>query len=446
MALSLEAPPETVDVVVIGAGPGGATTAARLAQSGHSVLLLERRTHPRFHIGESLLPPCNAIFEKLGVLERIKEQGYVVKYGAEFSGGKRGDKHGRIPFSEQGEGRHPTTFQTERAHFDRILSEFAQECGAHFIQEAVVQELLHENGRVVGVRYDHGGGSHTVRSRFVIDAGGRASKVAQTFGLRRYPESLRMVALYRHFTDMDERYNPGVEGDIQIGGHKDGWVWAIPIWSDTISVGAVMPRDVLRNSGRDREAVFNDHVSRIGRIEQRITGTRPHTPLHVEADYCYYSDTMAGPGWFMVGDAACFFDPIFSGGVFLAMTTAIRAADTTHAILAEPEREEQLQLDYTNFYKTGYDIYARLIHAYYEYDYNLRPFLQSVGMDLAGDGLATNKWLVRLVSGDFWSDKNALNLELRKESRWDTFAPFEPVWGCPFYEHLNQAEEPMVLS
>src|SRR4051794_38646586 len=102
--------PDVVDVIVIGAGPGGSTTATRLAQSGKSVLLLERRSLPRFHIGESMLPSMNAVCEQLGVFERVKAQGHVPKHGAEFSRATSG-KYGRVPFTAQGPGRHHMTYQ-----------------------------------------------------------------------------------------------------------------------------------------------------------------------------------------------------------------------------------------------------------------------------------------------------------------------------------------------
>jgi FADH2-dependent halogenase/halogenation protein CepH len=250
---------------------------------------------------------------------------------------------------------------------------------------------------------------------------------------------MRMVAVFRHFKNLDERYNPGVAGDIQIGGHPDGWLWAIPIWPDTISVGSVMKRDVFR-SGQPAQLLV-EHIGRVERITQRITGTVPHGDLHVETDYCYYSDTITGPGWCMVGDAACFFDPIFSAGTFLAMATGLTAADTIGEILSQPSRETELATGYSNFYKTGYDLYARMIYAYYDGDYNLRPYLSSIESQLGGGAWYTNKWVVQQLSGDFWNGRNPLNRVLIRESGWDTFAPFEYAWGAPFYPY---DEEPAV--
>jgi hypothetical protein len=179
----------------------------------------------------------------------------------------------------------------------------------------------------------------------------------------------------------------------------------------------------------------------VPRVVQRLRGTTPRPDVHVETDYCYYSDTVTGPGWIMAGDAGNFIDPIFSGGAFLAMATARAAAATLNRILDHPQRAELELQSYANLYKTGYDSYTRLISAYYESDYRLGAYLQQHGFSVDGD-----KWFARALSGDFWSDVNPLNCWLRKQRRWDTFAPFEMVQECPVYPELDVAERAQINS
>lgn len=410
--------PDTVDVVVVGAGPAGTTAASRLAQAGRSVLLLESRSLPRFHVGESLLPQTMPVLKELGVYDRIAEQGYVPKHGAEFIAPSGHYK--RIQF------RNPA-FQVERAHFDNTLTQFARESGATVLEEAPVHELVREGDRMVGVQYQHDGVTRTVRAEYVVDAAGRASKTAKSFGVRKPNERLRKVAVFHHLKGLDEEHNPGHAGDIQVGAHKDGWLWAIPIWPDTISVGAVTSQSVMRTS--EPEEILKDHEARVERISQRIQGTEQIGDIHVESDYCYYSDTVAGDGWFMVGDAGCFFDPIFSGGVHLATSTGFVAAQTIDAILTDPGRTQELQDWYQNFYKTGYDANGRIVYGYYESTHNIAKLVQSVGLGDLTD--PRNHQLVQdvteVIAGDFWAQDNGFLKLLRQKSQWDTFAPFDIV-------------------
>jgi FADH2-dependent halogenase/halogenation protein CepH len=427
------------DVTVIGAGPAGATLAAVLAKRGHSVLVLESSKFPRFHIGESLLTYMVGLLDRLDMLNRINGNGYVVKSGVELA--KQSGDFVRVDFADQGAGRYHTTFQVERADFDSALMAEARGAGAEVIEGALVTDLVTAAGRVIGVKYEHMGREHEVCAGFVVDASGRNGKIARAFGLRKTNERLRLVAVYRHFDGLDERNNPGHEGDIQVGIHQDGWVWAIPIRSDRMSLGAVTFQRTLRAT--TPEAVFEDHTRRIPRINQRMTGTAPLGALRVETDYCYYSDTVAGPGWFMVGDAGCFVDPLFSGGVYLAMTTGYEAAKAIDEIVADGGQEETVQRSYADFYKTGYDTYMRLLYAFYEElsnaherEFNHRRYLQA----LAGDEVVDIKWVARLLAGDFWSSHNAMGRVLRAKTEWDTFEPFDRRYGCPIYPELDAAE------
>jgi FADH2-dependent halogenase len=424
--------PDSVDAVVIGAGPSGATAALVLARAGRSVLLLERRQLPRFHIGESQLCYTAELLRQLGLYEDAAAQGYPTKTGAEFIF-PNGDFR-RTNFADQGPGRQPTTFQVERSHFDNFLAQHARRAGARLLEGAMVHEVLFDGDRASGVRYEVDGVSRTCRAAWVIDAGGRASKLAQRFRTRKEIPWLRNIAIFRHHRGLDERHNPGIEGDIQVGGHPDGWIWAIPIWPDVISIGAVMPRAVVR-SGADPRSILEEHLSRVPRVVQRITGTVPDPEVRVETDYCYYSDTLAGPGWLLSGDAGNFIDPIFSGGAFLAVFTGVQAGRTIDRILDEPQRTEHLQQEYSDVCKTGYDSYTRLISAYYDSGYRLGAYLRRYGFSVDGD-----EYFARVLSGDFWSDTNPFTGWLRDQHQWDTFAPFTVVRTCPVYPELDAKE------
>ncbi|MBO0801453.1 MAG: tryptophan 7-halogenase [Nocardiopsaceae bacterium] len=419
------------DAVVIGGGPAGSSAAIGLARHGYRALLLERREFPRFHIGESMLPYMSGLLRRKGFHSRLEQCGFPVKHGAEFTN-EKGQKI-RVDFGALAPARQPWTFQVERSRLDQAMLQWAREMGTTVLEEANVNDVLMDNGRISALRYERDGETFEVRAPYVIDASGRAGKLAHRFGLRKTNEHLRMVAIYRHYTGLDESMNPGYAGDIQIGGGSEGWLWAIPIASDKISVGAVVPREQLRS--RTADEIFSEYSARFPRVAQRLRGTRPLTELRMETDYCYYADQVTGPGWLMAGDSGCFADPVFSAGVFLAMTTGFEAADAIDRIRQGGTGTEEAVLDhYARFYKTGYDTYFRIIYAYYDSKFNFKDYLKRVapGIDI--------EWTTRILSGDFWSMNNPIGNMLRDEPRWDTFSPFERVRVCPVYPELDTAE------
>jgi flavin-dependent dehydrogenase len=419
------------DVVVIGGGPAGSTSAAVLAERGFSVLVLERLAFPRFHIGESMLTYTAALLDRLGLGDRIRATDFPIKTGAEFC-----DQQGRstrVDFTDQGEGRALTTFQVERSEFDSILLQNAVEKGAHVEHEARVNNVETADGRIVGVTYTKDNKRRMVSARHVLDASGRAGIITnQHLKSRKMAERLRMVAVFHHFDGVREDTNPGVEGDIQIGSHDDGWVWAIPIRPGKLSVGTVTRPQTLRDASSPEE-LFAHHVSRIPRIRQRIEGL-DGGELRTESDFSYYSDTVTGPGFFVVGDAGCFIDPIFSAGVYLAVSSGVKAAELTAELLSGNLSEEDAGDQYGRFYKTGYDTYFRLICAFYDHDFKIGRFLKSTGVRV------DPVWVARLLGGDFWSAKNALGNHLRALPEYTTFAAYEPLFGCPVYPDIDEQE------
>lgn len=421
------------DAVVIGGGPAGSITARQLAAAGYDVLVLEREDFPRFHIGESMLPYTAGILERLGMLDLFPAEDFPTKWGAEFTG-PSGDFR-RVDFTSQGGGRREAAFQCERAEFDQILLNNAQEQGAKVLHNARVTEVIEEQGRIRGVRYKYDGEEYEAFGKYVLDASGRTGVIAHRHFKNRRPNTrLELVGVFKHFGNVDEATNPGIEGDIQVGNHPDGWLWAIPLGHGKLSVGAVTPARNVRES--TPLAVFDEHVSRVPRIACRIEGATVIDEIRGESDYCYFSNTLAGEGYFSVGDAGSFVDPIFSAGAYLAITSGVKAAESVIAILRGAD-EAETQRDYENFVKTGYDCYTRLIYAFYESNFNFGKYVASLSSDSV---TIEGRWIARLLSGDFWSRNNPVGELLRSNREYDTFDDFPFVYGCPVYPEQDAAE------
>jgi len=415
------------DAIVIGSGPAGATAAYFLANYGHSVLLLEKAAYPRFHIGESLVPYSMPVFEKMGIVDFMEKHGgpYIIKPGVEVSEAGNPTVR-RAPFLLMAEGQKKYAFNLERAVFDNLLLETATKAGAQTLQEAEVTSFIFDGERIAGVNYTHGGQSHAARAPYVVDASGRAGLISRQFNLRHMNPRLRNVAVFQHFEGCDKSPNSTAEGFQVLTSHDEGWIWDIPMGPTTLSIGAVMAGETLR--GKDLQTIFDDHVSRSPRISASLKDARPlFSELKTESDFCYHSNKLAGPGWFMVGDAGCFVDPLFSGGVFMATMGGMRVADRIHEILGG-EDEARVQQAFQDFAKTGYDSYFRLVYTFYG---QCRMHILEL-FDALTDEFPL---FIQFISGDFWGpEENPILRSLRARRDLDTFEePFELQYERPVY-------------
>ncbi|MGH8276690.1 MAG: NAD(P)/FAD-dependent oxidoreductase, partial [Steroidobacteraceae bacterium] len=231
----VDRPAEPCDVVVIGGGPGGSTAAALLARRGYRVIALEKDHHPRFHIGESLLPMNLPVFERLGVLDKVRRLG-VFKRGADFEADNE-QGYRTYAFARAIGSSPPHAFQVWRQDFDRMLFEHARECGADTREghEALTLEQRGPRDTQLQVRADDGR-SYPIQARYVVDASGRDAFLSAKRKLRRRNRRHQSAAIFGHFRGAEARAGEDA-GNISIYSFEHGWMWMIPLPRGVMSVG-----------------------------------------------------------------------------------------------------------------------------------------------------------------------------------------------------------------
>ncbi len=314
--------------------------AALLARAGRRVVVLEKAHHPRFHIGESLLPANKALFEALGVLEDVERVG-LQKWGAEFIA-TEADHKGAIQFGEAWDKSMPYAWQVRRADLDAILFERAKALGATAVEGCRVRHIaLDDEGATVQGEMDNGA-PRQWRARFVVDATGRDTFLSQRLGFKHKLPNHASSALYGHFTSA-ERYPGRDEGNISIYWFQHGWFWFIPLKDGTTSVGAVCWPYYLKARDKPLRAFFDDTLAMAPKLAQRLEGsTLVDDKVWATGNFSYTSHQCAGQRFVMLGDAFAFIDPVFSSGVYLAMHSAFAAQPFVEATLdAKPAEAAQ---------------------------------------------------------------------------------------------------------
>ena len=325
------------DVVVVGDGPTGTSCAQLLTRCGHDVLLLERDRHPRFCVGESLLPATNPIWETLDVVDAFAEAGFIKKTGAYFSD-REGRFAGDIMFPEAQRKVADSAWQVQREKLDKILWDKAVASGAQCVDKTHVRRFVMEGKRCTGVDLTTEGGERkTVNARLVMDASGRRSQLARQLDLRQPDPHLTGVAIYTHYRGVS-RSSGDDEGTIGILATHDGWGWIIPFSDDTASVGLVIKKAAFQQAkpGRSVEELWQHLLDQTPSVANRLNRAERVRDLSVVADFSYRARRVAGDGWVLVGDAAAFLDPVFSSGIHLAVTGAWLASRDADRALCKP--------------------------------------------------------------------------------------------------------------
>jgi flavin-dependent dehydrogenase len=366
------------EVAIIGGGPAGSTAATLLAKAGRRVVVFEREKFPRFHIGESLLPSSMQAFDRLGVREKL-DANFLPKYGGEIVSGC-GTKGVKFYFKDGFRSKCDRAYQVTRSDFDKVLLDHAGENGAEVREETEIERIefarehvdlywRHARRREPKiVEHDSACPSPVeprIRARYVLDCSGRQTILGGLFKVKKTYGHLQKFSVFAHYENVDRL--PGKDATlIRMVRSLDRWFWLIPLTETRTSVGVVMDTARFRAQELAPEAALEKFIADQPLMRERMKNAVRVSPVYSAGDYSYRNRKLTGDRWLMVGDAAGFIDPVFSSGVFLAIMSAEKAADTLNQVLTNESNRSRAFRKYSTSVNRIMDIYLAFVTAWYE--------------------------------------------------------------------------------
>ncbi len=355
---------QTVDILIIGAGPSGTVAAAAANQRGFKVKIVEKQRFPRFIIGESLLPKCMEHFEEVGLLEVLKAQNYQIKRGVRFL---RDDKICWFNFSEQYSPSWTWTWQVPRAHFDHVLADEVRRMGVDVSFENEVIDVAIQDGISTSKIRRKDGSTYEIEARYIIDASGYGRVLPRLFGLNRENGAPPRKAVFGHFTDSARPQGPDGHQITFVIHRKDVWIWVIPFSNGDASVGFVGDPTYLE-SFHDVDA--NVHLSKLMDDVPYVANRFANEKVRLEAKsikaYTVSTTQTFGEGYVISGNSSEFIDPVFSSGVTFATESGLRAAKLVCRALNGENVD--WATDYEQHMKQGVDTFRTYVEQWYEGD------------------------------------------------------------------------------
>ena len=367
------------DVIVIGGGPAGSTVASILSREGRKVVLFEKERFPRHHIGESLMTDTYFTFERMGLLEKLKDSPFVRKYSVQFAN-PAGKESRPFYFFEALHHESAVTWQVTRAQFDLMLIEHAAEQGVEVHQETQIKRVLFDDDRARGVEALMPDGSLQVfEAPVVVDATGQTAMLSNKFGWRVRDPKLKKAVLYSYFkgAHRERDLNGGATLVLRTPVGSNGWFWYIPLENDITSVGVVAdPEYLVKGRGQDLAKIFHEEIDKVESCRRRVEGATRVDKIYSILDYSYRSTRCAGDGFILIGDAYGFLDPIYSSGVLLALKMAELAADSIHDAFKHDDFSAARLGQYQEKLDKGIESMRKLVYAFYNEGFSFSQFLK----------------------------------------------------------------------
>jgi flavin-dependent dehydrogenase len=422
---------QTFDTIVIGAGPAGSTAATLLAEQGLRVLVLEREKFPRYHIGESLLPFTSYPLKRLGLLDKMRQSGFVKKYSVQFVS-PSGRASEPFYFSTRYEMEVAPTWQVLRSEFDLMVMEHARAKGAEVLEEITVTELIQEEGATLGVRAKTKSGElREFRAPMTLDCSGRDAFAPTRLNWRVREPKLNKVAVWTYYRGAMR--DPGIDEGATTVAYvpEKGWFWYIPQHRDMVSVGVVAEGKYLTRDGvKEPKDIFHREVGQNAWIEKHLACGTQEGPYRLTSEFSYRSRYCAADGLLLAGDSFGFLDPVFSSGVMLALKSGTLAADAIKAAFDAQDFSAGRFTEYGRTMREGIENMRKLVYAFYDQNFSFRELMQ-LGPELAGD-------VTDCLSGDVNKDFTSLYTAVARMAE----VPEPLPYGLPLIRETNLAASP----
>ncbi|WP_374029295.1 NAD(P)/FAD-dependent oxidoreductase [Pseudomonas sp. UMAB-08] len=398
---------ERRQVVVIGAGPSGAIAAALLKRQGHDVLIIERQLFPRFSIGESLLSHCLDFVEEAGMLDAVEAAGFQVKNGAAFAWGER---YTHFDFGDTFSNGKPTTFQVQRATFDKLLADQAELQGVEirYQEEITAANFDGPQPQLRARRED--GSEYTLEADFVLDASGYGRVLPRLLDLEAPSNFPIRQAVFTHIEDrIDDKHFDRDKILVSIHPtHRDIWFWLIPFSDGRCSLGVVASAEHFQDKPEDLEACLRAFIDETPSLSGLLQNAVWDTPARAINGYSANVKTLHGPGFALLGNAAEFLDPVFSSGVTIAMRSASMAAGLLH---------RQLQGETVDWHaefsvplKRGVDTFRAYVEGWYEGTFQDVIFHSDSPPEI-------RRMISAILAGYAWDERNPFVSEAKRRLR-----------------------------
>ena len=394
----------SADVLIIGAGPAGAVAGALLKQRGHSVTIVEKGRFPRFSIGESLLPQCMAFIEQAGMLDAVQQAEFQLKNGAAFNWRER---YTDFDFSDKFSQGWGTTFQVERAKFDKILADTAQSQGVDIQYDREIKQVFFDSGGCTLQAGNSEGESFCYEGRFLLDASGFGRVLPRLLALDRPSDFPSRRSIFTHIEDRID--DAGFDRNkILITIHpdyRDVWFWLIPFGNGRSSVGVVAEEAFFARFDGDPEQVLRELINQDPMLNRCLAQAVYDTPVSSIVGYSADVSRLWGEGFALLGNAGEFLDPVFSSGVTIAMKSASLAA----TLLDRQLQGESVdwQQEYANPLKAGVDTFRVCVDMWY------RGKLQDIFFYRDADPVVRAQ-ICSILAGYAWDTKNPFVRDTRR--------------------------------